>query len=133
MVYLSRIYTKGGDTGETGLGDGSRVSKSHARVSAYGEVDELNSLLGLVLLHLDEEKLLVHRIQNELFDLGADLCVPLGGADADNALRIQPSQSERLEHEIDRLNDRLQPLRSFVLPGGTPASAWLHLARAVCR
>lgn len=133
MVYLSRVYTKGGDAGQTALGDGSRVSKSHARVCAYGEVDELNSLLGLVVTAVADEKVLLHRIQNELFDLGADLCVPADGADDGKALRIQPAQAEYLEREIDRLNDRLEPLRSFVLPGGTSASAWLHLARAVCR
>ena len=113
MVFLSRIYTKSGDTGQTGLGDGSRVSKSHARVCAYGEVDELNSLLGLVVASGNEEKALLHRIQNELFDLGADLCVPFG-KDEEKALRIQAAQAELLEREIDRLNDRLQPLRSFI-------------------
>jgi cob(I)alamin adenosyltransferase len=134
MVYLSRIYTKGGDTGETGLGDGSRVSKSHLRVCAYGEVDELNSVLGLVIAAGTDENELLLRIQNELFDLGADLCVPFSPTEAaGTALRMQPSQAERLEREIDRLNDRLEPLQSFVLPGGSTASAWLHLARAVCR
>ena len=133
MVYLSRIYTKSGDAGQTGLGDGSRVSKSHSRVCAYGEVDELNSLLGLVATVVTDEKPLLHRIQNELFDLGADLCVPPRVSEEGKALRIQPAQAEYLERQIDRLNDRLEALRSFVLPGGTPASAWLHLARAVCR
>lgn len=134
MVYLSRIYTKGGDTGETGLGDGSRVSKSHIRVSAFGEVDELNSVLGLVIAAGTDENELLLRIQNELFDVGADLCVPPSPTEvAGAALRMQPSQAERLEREIDRLNDRLEPLHSFVLPGGSIASAWLHLARAVCR
>jgi cob(I)alamin adenosyltransferase len=132
MVFLSRIYTKSGDTGETGLGDGSRVSKSHARVCAFGEVDELNSVLGLVVVNGSDEKPLLHRIQNELFDLGADLCVPFG-KDEEKALRMQAAQAERLEREIDRLNERLQPLRSFVLPGGTSVSAWLHVARSVCR
>jgi cob(I)alamin adenosyltransferase len=134
MVYLSRIYTKGGDGGETGLGDGSRVPKSHPRVCACGDVDELNSLLGLVIAAGNSEKDLLLRIQNELFDVGADLCVPIKPQEAEGrALRIQPQQAERLEREIDRLNERLEPLRSFVLPGGTPTSAWLHVARAVCR
>lgn len=135
MVFLNRIYTKSGDEGQTGLGDGSRVSKDSLRVTAYGEVDELNSVLGVVLLDqtLSERKLLL-RIQNDLFDLGADLCTPYSpDEDATQKLRIVPEQVERLEKEIDRLNEPLSPLRSFVLPGGTPASAYLHLARTICR
>jgi cob(I)alamin adenosyltransferase len=136
MVFLSRIYTKSGDGGETGLGDGSRVQKDAARVSAYGEVDELNSVLGLVVANCPDcpEVALIHEIQNDLFDVGADLCVPpAGGEGADQALRVVAVQVEKLERAIDRLNEGLQPLRSFILPGGTPAAAWLHLARAVCR
>jgi len=136
MVFLSRIYTKSGDTGETGLGDGNRVAKDHPRVAAYGSIDELNAVLGLLLPHLDgtSHVELLRNIQNDLFDVGADLCVP-GVQDEQpaTALRIQPEQAQRLETEIDRLNERLQPLRSFVLPGGTPAAAWCHLARTVCR
>ncbi len=130
MVYLSRIYTKTGDKGETGLGDGTRVPKDHPRVVAYGEVDELNAVFGLLHTYCPDlpEKAILRTIQNDLFDLGADLCVPSGGG-----LRMVATQYERLENEIDRLNERLEPLRSFILPGGTPAAAWLHLARTVCR
>ncbi len=136
MVYLSKIYTKSGDQGETGLGDGQRVAKDHPRVVAYGEVDELNSTLGLLLAYVPDyaERGLILRVQNELFDLGADLCVPKqADENPAHALRIQASQYERLEKDIDRLNDDLEPLNSFILPGGSPASAWLHLARTVCR
>jgi len=132
MVYLSRIYTKTGDGGETGLGNGMRVAKDSGRVVAMGEVDELNALLGLVIVYGQFEIELLRRIQNELFDLGADLCMPPLEDDS-QALRITSLQVDRLELEIDRLNERLQPLRSFVLPGGTIASAWLHSARTVCR
>jgi cob(I)alamin adenosyltransferase len=135
MVFLSRIYTKAGDHGQTGLGDGSRVDKDHPRVIAYGEVDELNAVLGLAAAvpGLPEADLL-RSIQNDLFDVGADLCVPrAAGEPAGQRLRIQPEQVTRLEQAIDRLNEPLQPLTSFVLPGGTPAAAWLHLARTVCR
>jgi cob(I)alamin adenosyltransferase len=131
MVFLSRIYTKSGDGGETGLGDGSRVPKCSPRVTAYGEVDELNACLGLVACHAPGFEPFVRTVQNDLFDVGADLCLP--PADNETALRVRPEQPVRLEREIDRLNDRLEPLRSFVLPGGSPAAAWLHLARAVCR
>jgi cob(I)alamin adenosyltransferase len=136
MVYLSRIYTKSGDGGETGLGDGTRVPKDHPRVAAYGEVDELNAVLGLLAAYcpdtLDAE--LLRTIQNDLFDLGADLCVPpADNENPDQALRVTEAQHLRLEAAIDRLNEGLQPLRSFILPGGTPAAAWLHLARTVCR
>jgi cob(I)alamin adenosyltransferase len=135
MVTLSRIYTKTGDNGETGLGDGSRVPKDSVRVVAYADVDELNSVLGLVLASPDcPERELLLLIQNDLFDLGADLCVPLQENEASGScLRIVTAQVEQLERAIDRLNERLQTLRSFILPGGSPASAWLHLARTVCR
>jgi cob(I)alamin adenosyltransferase len=136
MVYLSRIYTKTGDQGDTALGDGTRVPKDHPRVAAFGTVDELNSVLGLLLAHqadLSEAELL-RGIQNELFDVGADLCAPLPPkGEVDPRLRIQPGQAERLEKAIDRLNASLQPLKSFVLPGGSIGAAWCHLARTVCR
>jgi cob(I)alamin adenosyltransferase len=133
MVYLSRIYTKTGDLGETGLGDGSRVPKDHPRVAAYGTVDELNALLGVFLLQSIDEGMvaLIRSIQNDLFDVGADLCLPEKG-DA-KALRVQAEQALRLERAIDQFNERLQPLQSFILPGGSPAAAWCHLARTVCR
>jgi cob(I)alamin adenosyltransferase len=134
MVFLSRIYTRSGDQGETGLGDGTRVSKDHPRVTAYGEVDELNAVLGLLLVDAADERDLLRTIQNDLFDVGADLCVPAAvGESPEKALRVRADQATRLEAEIDRLNARLQPLRSFVLPGGSRVSAWCHLARTVCR
>lgn len=136
MVYLNRIYTKSGDGGETGLGDGGRVAKDHARVSAFGEVDELNAVLGLVHAYCPEvpEAKLLRDVQNDLFDLGADLCVrPTDGETPGAALRMTPEQATKLEAAIDRVNVPLSELRSFVLPGGTPAAAWLHLARTVCR
>ncbi|HVL14468.1 MAG TPA: cob(I)yrinic acid a,c-diamide adenosyltransferase [Gemmata sp.] len=136
MVFLSRIYTKSGDTGETGLGDGTRVPKDAARVAAYGEVDELNAVLGLVTANCPDcpEAALLRDVQNDLFDVGADLCVPpTAQEEAGKALRVTAAQAERLEKAIDRLNEHLQPLRSFVLSGGAPAAAWLHLARTVCR
>lgn len=130
MVYLSRIYTKSGDGGETGLGDGSRVAKDHPRVEAYGTVDELNAVLGLAVAAVPDapEAGLLRSVQNDLFDVGSDLCRP--GLDGP---RVSAEQSARLERAIDRLNEGLAPLTSFVLPGGTPAAAWLHLARTVCR
>jgi cob(I)alamin adenosyltransferase len=136
MVYLSRIYTKTGDKGDTALGDGNRVPKDHPRVAAYGTVDELNAVLGLLLAHhpASSEAALLRDVQNDLFDVGADLCVPPSPNEApDRRLRVRPEQSARLEREIDRLNAGLAPLTSFVLPGGTPAAAWCHLARTVCR
>jgi cob(I)alamin adenosyltransferase len=136
MVYLSRIYTKGGDKGETGLGDGSRVPKDHPRVTAYGTVDELNAVLGLLLAqHPDmAEAELVRGIQNDMFDVGADLCVPQAPDEASGQrLRVKEGQGLRLEAAIDRLNAPLKPLNSFVLPGGQPAAAWCHVARTVCR
>jgi cob(I)alamin adenosyltransferase len=135
MVYLSRIYTKTGDGGETALGDGTRVPKDHPRVAAYGSVDELNAALGLLLsCHPDlGEADLLRGIQNDLFDVGADLCVPAKDETEGERLRVQAGQVSRLEAAIDRLNAKLAPLRSFILPGGTPAAAWCHLARTVCR
>lgn len=138
MVKLNKIYTRTGDAGTTGLGTGERVSKHDARIAAYGTVDETNATVGLVRLHLGEDDRLVDeilgRIQNDLFDLGADLCVPDRGTELPyEPLRISDDQVERLESEIDRLNADLQPLKSFVLPGGSPASAYLHLARTVSR
>ena len=136
MVYLNRIYTKSGDAGETGLGDGSRVPKDDARIEAIGDVDELNATLGLLLTNTGdyaEAKLILH-IQNDLFDLGADLCVPPAvDEQAGKCLRMTPGQVEQLERAIDRINDRLSPLTSFVLPGGSMAAAWCHVARTVCR
>jgi cob(I)alamin adenosyltransferase len=138
MVRLTRIYTRGGDQGETSLGDGSRVEKHSLRVAAFGTVDEANAALGLVRLHLDaasegDADAMLGRIQNELFDLGADLCTPQTGRRAAGALRIAAAQVERLEHEIDAMNAALRPLDSFILPGGSPAAAHLHLARTVTR
>ncbi len=136
MVYLSRIYTKTGDQGETSLGDGTRVPKDHPRVAAYGSVDELNAVLGLLLsLHpRPAEADLLRTIQNDLFDVGADLCLPQAADEAPGAhLRVRADQAERLEQAIDRLNAALSPLTSFILPGGSPAAAWAHLARTVCR
>jgi cob(I)alamin adenosyltransferase len=134
MVTLSRIYTRGGDQGRTSLGDGARVAKHAARVAAYGTVDEANATVGLARLHTaGEEDAMLARVQNDLFDLGADLCRPGTDFEDGKVLRIRESQVERLEREIDAMNAELQPLSSFVLPGGSPASAYLHLARAVTR
>ena len=136
MVKLTKIYTRGGDKGETSLGDGARVAKHDPRIAAYGSVDEANAAIGLARLHTeDEADAMLGRIQNDLFDLGADLCVPQGpSAERDRGrLRIVAAQVERLEAEIDAMNAELAPLESFVLPGGTPAAAWLHLARTVAR
>src|SRR5262249_7143045 len=136
MVYLSRIYTKSGDQGETGLGDGTRVRKDHPRVRAYGSVDEVNAVLGLLIAHdpRGPEVELLRSIQNDLFDVGADLCVPPTPQEKPSQrLRVKAAQAPRLEQAIDRLNERLTPLNSFVLPGGPPAAAWCHLARTVCR
>ncbi len=137
MVVLNKIYTRTGDAGTTALGDGSRVDKHSARVSAYGTVDELNSTLGLARLHAtagtDEA---LARIQNDLFDLGADLCRPEMEKDAKAEyppLRVAEAQVDRLEAEIDAMNKSLEPLRSFILPGGTALAAHLHLCRTVCR
>ena len=132
MVQLNRIYTRGGDQGRTSLGDGARVAKHALRVEAYGNVDEANATIGLARLHAqDEFDRMLARIQNDLFDLGADLCRPDDGNV--ERLRVSDLQVERLEAEIDQLNARLQPLRSFVLPGGSALAAFLHLARTVVR
>ena len=137
MVFLNRIYTRGGDKGETSLGDGSRVSKQHPRILAYGGTDELNSVLGLVRSVEVPEKIdgWLSIIQNDLFDIGADLCVPEPAADQPAPehppLRVTQDQVDRLESWIDEINEQLEPLTSFVLPGGSPASSWLHLARTV--
>src|SRR5690242_19578126 len=121
MVRLTRIYTRGGDKGETSLGDGSRVPKQSLRVAAYGTVDEANAAIGLARLHAaGETDAMLARIQNDLFDLGADLCTPEGARRGKEALRIVGAQVERLEKEIDTLNAELKPLDSFVLPGGSP-------------
>ncbi len=134
MVKLTKIYTRGGDGGETSLGDGSRRAKFDIRVAAYGTVDEANSVIGLVRLHTEGGlDALLSRIQNDLFDLGADLCTPEDGRKAEGALRITDAQVDRLEVEIDTHNEPLADLTSFVLPGGTPAAAYLHLARTVVR
>lgn len=135
MVYLNRIYTRSGDAGETSLGDMSRVPKTHARIVAYGGVDELNSVIGLARTVQLPEKIAswLNVIQNDLFDLGADLCVPEIEGATTPALRITAEQTTRLESWIDEINETLQPLTSFILPGGSSASAWLHLARTVCR
>jgi cob(I)alamin adenosyltransferase len=136
MVYLSRIYTKTGDAGDTALGDGRQVSKDHLRIEAIGAVDELNAVLGLLMAHDPHltEHGLVLSIQNDLFDLGADLCLPaVPGEKPGEKLRVTAAESEKLEAAIDRLNADLKPLTSFVLPGGSPAAARCHLARTVCR
>jgi cob(I)alamin adenosyltransferase len=136
MVRLTKIYTRTGDRGETGLVDGSRLPKSAPRMAAIGDVDELNSAIGVALTHTLPEgaRAQLGRIQNELFDLGADFATP--GPDyapSEMSLRIIPSQVERLEAEIDAMNADLESLRSFILPGGDPGAAAIHLARAICR
>lgn len=136
MVYLNRIYTKSGDTGQTSLGNGARVAKTSQRIIAYGGVDELNATIGVAVnTELpDETRALLTSIQHDLFDLGADLCIPPQMNEAPgSALRITAAQVERLEAAIDRAVEQLSPLTSFVLPGGTPAAAALHVARTVCR
>ncbi len=136
MVYLDRIYTKSGDKGQTSLGDGSRIPKTDSRIVAYGTVDELNSLIGVVVAAGTPEPVAsgLKHIQNDLFDVGADLCVPVAsGTEAEGHLRVTPEQVTQLERWIDGATDQLQPLKSFVLPGGTTASAHLHLAHTVCR
>ena len=134
MVTLNKIYTKTGDGGETGLGDGSRVPKYALRVAAMGAVDETNSALGIARLETEGDMdAMLSRIQNDLFDLGADLSAPEDGRKAETRLRIAGAQVERLEREIDAMNVGLAPLKSFVLPGGTALAAHLHLARAIAR
>lgn len=138
MVKLNKIYTRTGDAGTTGLGTGERVAKDAARIAAYGTVDETNAVIGMVRVHLAgghpglDDKL--NRIQNDLFDLGADLCVPDRGEKLPyEPLRVSDAQVDRLEAEIDEMNTEMKPLKSFVLPGGAAAAAALHLARTVCR
>jgi len=134
MVQLTRIYTRGGDKGDTSLGNGARVRKDTLRVETYGTVDEANAVIGLARLHTDGmADAMLSRIQNDLFDLGADLCRPEDETSEKSALRIVPRQVDRLEAEIDAINDDLDPLSSFVLPGGRPAAAFLHQARTVVR
>ncbi len=138
MVVLNKIYTRTGDDGTTALGTGERLAKHALRVSAYGTVDETNAAIGMAVVHLggtdDVLKVRLERIQNDLFDLGADLCVPDRGEKlAYEPLRITDAQVKRLEDEIDDMNAGLKPLRSFVLPGGALAAAALHMARTVCR
>jgi len=138
LVKLNKIYTRTGDDGTTGLVDGSRLAKDDPRVRAYGDVDETNAIIGLARVKLDNPDLdtMLSRIQNDLFDLGADLATPLpepGDKDAEYALRMVPEQSTRLETELDQLNADLEALTSFVLPGGSPSAAYLHHARTVCR
>lgn len=136
MVSLTRIYTRGGDAGETSLGDGARVPKHNLRVAAYGTVDEANAAIGLARLHTADQPAIdamLSRIQNDLFDLGADLCTPEEPNPKHPPLRVLPSQVDRLEAEIDAMNADLAPLKSFILPGGTPAAAHLHLARTITR
>ncbi len=134
MVRLTKIYTRGGDKGETSLGNGARVAKNSIRVEAFGAVDETNACIGLARQHTTGEiDAMLARIQNDLFDLGADLCTPEGGEKRSGALRIVPEQVRRLEAEIDAMNAGLAPLNSFVLPGGSAAAAALHLARTTAR
>lgn len=136
MVKLTKIYTRGGDKGQTSLGSGARVPKHDLRVAAYGTVDEANATLGLARLQVADQPdldALFGVIQNDLFDLGADLATPEVEDLGYEPLRITPAQVDRLEAEIDRYNADLEPLQSFVLPGGTPAAAYLHLARTVTR
>jgi cob(I)alamin adenosyltransferase len=140
MVVLSKIYTRTGDDGTTALGTGARVPKHAQRIAAYGSVDEANAAVGVARQHLvgpahthAELDAILARIQNDLFDLGADLCAPEEPAPKRERLRVTEAQVQRLEEEIDGMNAQLSPLRSFVLPGGSPAAAALHVARTVCR
>ncbi|GFO83288.1 MAG: cob(I)yrinic acid a,c-diamide adenosyltransferase [Methyloceanibacter sp.] len=136
MVVLSKIYTRTGDEGKTALGSGRRVAKYDLRVEAYGTIDETNAVIGLARLHTQSDSALdamLARVQNDLFDLGADLSYPDEAKDARGRLSVTDAQVERLEREIDELNRELEPLRSFVLPGGSPAASFLHLARTVSR
>jgi len=140
MVKLTKIYTRGGDSGETSLGDGVRVPKDSIRVATYGAVDEANAAIGVVRTALKSAPVkdnttddTLGRIQNDLFDLGADLCTPEEGKRSAGALRVTPEQSVRLEKEIDAINAALAPLNSFVLPGGSAAAAYLHMARTITR
>ena len=138
MVVLNKIYTRSGDAGTTALGSGERVAKHALRIAAYGTVDETNASVGMARVHLAQTDpvldAMLLRVQNDLFDLGADLCMPDRGKELDHEpLRISDAQVKRLEQEIDQMNSELKPLRSFVLPGGTPAAAALHVARTVSR
>ncbi|MBM3479842.1 MAG: cob(I)yrinic acid a,c-diamide adenosyltransferase [Alphaproteobacteria bacterium] len=134
MVRLTRIYTRGGDAGETSLGDGARVPKSSIRVAAFGTVDEANAAVGVARLHTTgEADAMLGRIQNDLFDLGADLCTPEEENPKYPPLRVSDRQVERLEREIDAMNEKLASLDSFILPGGSPAATHLHVARTVSR
>ena len=133
MVKLNKIYTKTGDGGDTALGNGDRVLKDSLRVSAYGNVDELNASIGVVTLYATEDlKGKLKNIQNDLFDLGADLCVPISEKNKQR-LRVSINQIETIETEIDEMNNMLEPLNSFVLPGGCKSATFLHLARTICR
>lgn len=134
MVKLTRIYTRGGDAGETSLGNGDRVVKHSLRVTAYGTVDEANAIIGVARLHTQgDADAMLGRIQNDLFDLGADLCTPEEETPKYPPLRVTDAQVDRLEREIDAMNEKLSPLNSFILPGGTAAAAQLHVARTVAR
>ena len=138
MVRLNKIYTRTGDSGETSLVGGTRVSKHSLRPEAFGEIDELNSILGITRTHLRESKLkkfdvLLERIQNELFDMGADLATPENSKYADKILRISSKQVQRIEKEIDEFNSELDELQSFVLPGGSMLASWFHFARTNAR
>lgn len=134
-MKLDRIYTRGGDRGETSLGDGTRVPKHHIRVRAYGGLEEANAAIGIALLHVEDPDVrgVLARAQNDLFDIGADLCVPERPGATRSRLRVSAKQVEDLERDIDRFNDALSPLTSFILPGGSAASAHLHLARTILR
>jgi cob(I)alamin adenosyltransferase len=134
MVKIDKIYTRGGDTGETSLGNGARVAKSAPRVAAYGDVDEANTIIGIVRLYVTgPDNLVLARIQNDLFDLGADLCMPIEETPKHPPLRVTQAQVDWLEGQIDRMNAELAPLTSFILPGGSPGAAFLHQARTVIR
>jgi cob(I)alamin adenosyltransferase len=134
-MRLDRIYTRGGDRGETSLGDGARTPKHHIRVKAYGGIDEANAAIGVALLHIEDAEVrsILSLVQNDLFDLGADLCVPEREGSTRSRLRVSAKQVETLERHIDKFNETLSPLKSFILPGGLAASALLHLARAIVR
>ena len=133
MIKLNKIYTKTGDGGDTSLGDGERVLKDSLRVSAYGNVDELNASIGIITLYANAElKRKLKNIQNDLFDIGADLCVPISEKNK-GRLRLSTNQIETLELEIDEMNSILEPLNSFVLPGGCKSATFLHMARTICR
>ena len=134
MVLLTKIYTRGGDKGLTSLGDGSRVKKHNARVSAYGTIDEANAAIGIARCYtIGKPDEMLSRVQNDLFDLGADLCTPEASGRRHGPLRIGSKQVARLESEIDTMNANLSPLKSFILPGGTDAASYLHLARTIIR